>query len=64
MSAADITHKKDKLYIELDYSAEKVISRDERINVISIKPYICMEINTKDAKGREQHVVFGGVNDV
>ena len=33
LSVADITHNHDRLYIELDYSAQSVMTKSERINV-------------------------------
>ena len=64
LSVADITHNHDRLYIELDYSAQSVMTKSERINVIQLVPYICMEINMNVAKGEEQHIKFGGVKNV
>ena len=31
LSVADITHNHDRLYIELDYSAQSVMTKSERI---------------------------------
>lgn len=64
LSAADITHKQDRLYIELDYSAAEIINEDESVNVIQMQPYICIEINTKNDDGKEHHVIFGGIKNV
>ena len=54
----------DKIYIELDYSAQEIISKSERINIIQLVPYVCMEIDTCAARGEEQHIKFGGVKNV
>ena len=60
-----ILHRnKIKIYIELDYSAQEIISKSERINIIQLVPYVCMEIDTCAARGEEQHIKFGGVKNV
>lgn len=64
LSISDITQKQDKIYIELDYSAQEIISKSERINIIQLVPYVCMEIDTCAARGEEQHIKFGGVKNV
>lgn len=52
LSISDITQKQDKIYIELDYSAQEIISKSERINIIQLVPYVCMEIDTCAARAR------------
>ena len=64
LSISDITQKQDKIYIELDYSAQEIISKSERINIIQLVPYVCMEIDTCAARGEEQHIKFGSIKNV
>ncbi len=60
----DPTHKKKKINIELDYSAEAVSYCDKRIRAVQLMPYVALEIDVDNAAGKELRIRLEGIQRV
>lgn len=58
LAVTDPTQMQTNIYIELDYSAEDVLTADAEITVRQLKPNIQLDVNTENLKGRTVSITF------